>query len=310
MANTTTANVMTSGSLGEMITREAIRVFESNLYFAKMGKLAKLPVGYNKYTFPTIDESVAAAALTEGTTPSEGSFAITNVEVTLTQFGGYAILSDVLLTDAPVNVVIEASVEAARQVAETFDADIQDVIDAGTNVTYIGQSSRAALTASDTMTSAALAKEVNLLRADDAPTFDGGYYAAIMHPHVFHDLQQESGTGTYIDLHKYDTPEALFKGETGALFGARVLVSSNVQFYTDGGAGTVDAYPTYVFGRDAYGVVMSGDIQTIFKTTGSAGTADPLDQRATVAGKIRGKAAILKQSALRRIECASSLGAN
>ena len=301
---------MTSGSLGEMITREAIRVFESNLYFAKMGKLAKLPVGYNKYTFPTIDESVAAAALTEGTTPSEGSFAITNVEVTLTQFGGYAILSDVLLTDAPVNVVIEASVEAARQVAETFDADIQDVIDAGTNVTYIGQSSRAALTASDTMTSAALAKEVNLLRADDAPTFDGGYYAAIMHPHVFHDLQQESGTGTYIDLHKYDTPEALFKGETGALFGARVLVSSNVQFYTDGGAGTVDAYPTYVFGRDAYGVVMSGDIQTIFKTTGSAGTADPLDQRATVAGKIRGKAAILKQSALRRIECASSLGAN
>ena len=212
MSNTTTGKVMTSGNLGEMITRAAIRVFESNLYFAKMGKMAKLPVGYNKYTFPTIDESVAAAALTEGTTPSEGSFSITNVEVTLTQFGGYAILSDVLLTDAPVDVVIEASVEAARQVAEAFDADVQDVIDAGTNVIYGGDATaRTEIAAGDTMTSTLLAKSVNLLRANDAPKWDGGYYAAIMHPHVFHDLQVESGTGTYIDLHKYDTPEALFK---------------------------------------------------------------------------------------------------
>lgn len=311
MANTTTANVMTAGSLGEMITREAIRVFESNLYFAKMGTMAKLPLGYNKYTFPTVDQSVAAAALTEGTTPSEGTFRITNVEVTLTQFGGFAILSDVLLTDAPVDVVIEASVEAARQVAKKFDVDVQDVIDAGTNVIYGGDAtSRAEIAASDTMAATLLAKSVNLLRSNDAPTFEGGYYAAIMHPHVFHDLQVESGTGTYIDLHKYDTPEALFKGETGALYGARILVSSNVQFFVNGGDANVDAYPTYVFGQKAYGVVMSGDIQAIFKATGSAGTADPLEQRATVAGKIRGKAAILKQAALYRIETSSSLGAN
>lgn len=310
MATTTTGNVMTSGNLGELITRDAIRVFQSNLYFAKMGKKTTLPRGFNKYSFPTVDESIAAAALTEGTTPSEGSFSLTNVEVTLSQFGGFAILSDVVLSDAPVDVFIEAAVEAARQVANKFDADIQDVLDEGTNVTHIGQSSRDALTASNTMTSAALAKEVNLLKASDAPTMEGGYYAAIMHPHVFHDLQQESGTGTYIDLHKYDTPEALFAGEAGALYGARILVSSNVQFYADGGSGTVDAYPTYVFGKDAYGVVMSGEIEVITKGIGSSGTDDPLNQRATVAGKVRGKAAILKQAALRRIESASSLGAN
>lgn len=145
------------------------------------------------------------------------------------------------------------------------------------------------------------------MRADDAPKYSGGYYATIMHPHVFHDLQQEAGTGTFIDLRKYDTPEELFSGEAGAMWGTRILLSSNVQFYADGGATTVDVYPTYIFGKDAYGVVMSGGLETIAKALGSGGTADPLNQRMTVGAKIRGKSAILKQAALRRLETASSL---
>lgn len=311
MSTQTTSNFVTSGSLGEKIRREAIPVFESNLYFAKLGKMANLPMGFNKYTFPTVDESAAAVTLTEGVTPTEGQATITNVEVTLSQFGKHVVLSDVLLSDAPVSVVVVASVEMARVTAEKFDADIQDVLDAGTNVTYQGQTARADITTSDVITSTAFAKEVNLLRASDAPKFDGGYYISVMHPHVFHDLQQESGTGTFIDLRKYDTPEELFSGEAGAQWGARILLSSNVQFYADGGASSaVDVYPTYFIGKDAYGVVMSGGLQTIAKPLGSGGTEDPLNQRMTVGAKIRGKAAILKQAAIRRLETASSLGAN
>ncbi len=310
MAVTTTSTVMTSGSLWEYIRRMAIRNFESNLVFAKLGKSEQLPIGYNKYSFPTVDESIASAALTEGTVPSEGTFNLTNVEVTLTQFGGYGILSDVLVSDAPVNVFMEASFEASRQTANAFDADIQDVIDAGTNVIYSDDTGRATIAAGDTITAVMLAKAVNNLKANDAPTYDGGYFASVMHPHIFHDLQVESGTWTYIDLHKYDTPEALFAGEAGALYWARILVSSNVQFYADGGATTTDVYPTYVFGKNAYWVVTSGGLQTFVEGVGSAGTADPLHQKATVGAKIRGKAAILKQAALYRIEAASSLGAN
>ena len=310
MATQSTGNFVTAGSLGEKIRREAIPVFESNLFFAKLGKMANLPMGFNKYTFPTVDESAAAVVLTEGVTPTEGQATITNIEVTLTQFGKHVVLSDVLLSDAPVSVVVVASVEMARVTAEKFDADIQDVLDAGTNVTYVGQTSRAAITATDVITSTAVAREVNLLRAADAPKYDGSYYVTVMHPHVFHDLQQESGTGTFIDLRKYDTPEDLFNGEAGAMWGTRILLSSNVQFYADGGATTVDVYPTYFLGKDAYGVVMSGGLQTIAKAIGSGGTEDPLNQRMTVGAKIRGKSAILKQAAIRRLESASSLGAN
>jgi len=257
---------MTAGNLGEYITRMAIRQYESRLFFAKIGKNKQLPIGDNTYSFPTVDESVAMGTLTEGTTPSEGSFSLTNVTVTLGQYGGFVKLSDILLTDAPVEVITEAAVEAGRQAAEKADAVIQDAIDGGSNVIYGGDATaRANVDSSDTIASANIAKAVNLLKANDAPTYDGGYYITVMHPHVFHDLQQESGTGTYIDLHKYDTPEALFSGEAGAMWGTRFLVSSNVQFYADGGATTTDVYPTYVVGKDAFGVVMSGGLQTFVK---------------------------------------------
>ena len=311
MATTTSGNIMTSGNLAEYIQSQAIPTFKSNLMFAKMGRLAELPKGFNKYTFPTVDAIADAVALTEGTTPSDSDFRLTNVEVTLSQFGRHVTITDVVSSDSPVDAFLTAATEVAYRTAKGFDSDIQDVIDAGTNVTYIGQTSRAAITASDTITADSLAQEVNKLKASDAPTFEGGYYAAVMHPHVFHDLQQQTwGDGSYIDLHKYDTPEALFSGEAGALYGARILVTSNVQFYADGGASNVDVYPTYVFGNEAYGVVMSGGLQTIIEGLGSGGTSDPFHQRATIAGKVRGKAAILKQDALRRIESASSLGAN
>ena len=310
MATTTTGNIMTSGNLAEYIRSQAIPTFKSNLMFAKMGRLEELPKGFNKYSFPTVDAIADAVALTEGITPSDSDFRLTNVEVTLSQFGRHLTITDLLSSDSPVDAFLTAATEVAYRTAKGFDSDIQNVIDAGTNVTYVGQSDRASITASDTITANSIATEVNKLKASDAPTFEGGYYAAIMHPHVFHDLQQESGTGTHIDLYKYDNPEALLAGESGALYGARILVTSSVQFYADGGASNVDVYPTYVFGNEAYGVVMSGGLQTIIEGLGSAGTADPLHQRATIAGKVRGKAAILKQDALRRIESASSLGAN
>lgn len=51
----------------------------------------------------------------------------------------------------------------------------------------------------------------------------------------------------------------------------------------------LDIHATLVFGADSYGVVDvmgSGTLQTIVKRPGSAGAADPLDQRGTVGAKV------------------------
>jgi len=53
----------------------------------------------------------------------------------------------------------------------------------------------------------------------------------------------------------------------------------------------VTLHNSLVFGSDSYGVIDvagSGTLQTIIKPRGSAGTADPLDQRSTVGAKVMG----------------------
>lgn len=315
MATTTTWNIMTSGNLWEFIQREAIRNFEAALFFKQTGKIVSLPFGMNKYTFPTVDNKDGAAIqLTEGVTPTETAFTLTNVEVTLAQYGSFALLSDVVMTDSPVNAVQEAAFELGRDLANKADAVIQDAIDGGTNVIYGGAAtSRVTVAAGSTMTAAKLAEATSRLKTNDAPFFDGMAYVAIMHPDVAYDLQQESGTGTFIDLNKYTDSNARkpLKGEMGMLFGARVVASSNVQFFADAGVGwTVDVYPTYVVGRNAYATVMAGGMETFINGLGSEGSADPLHQRLSVGGKVRLASAILKNEALYRIETSSSLGAN
>ena len=67
-----------------------------------------------------------------------------------------------------------------------------------------------------------------------------------------------------------------------------------------------DVYTTLIFGKDAYGVVDidgSDTVQTIIKPCGSAGTSDPLNQRATIGAKVAGyAAAILNDLWIVRIE--------
>ncbi len=72
----------------------------------------------------------------------------------------------------------------------------------------------------------------------------------------------------------------------------------------------MDVHSTLIFGKDAYGVVDvagSGALQIIIKPHGSAGTQDPLDQRATVGAKVAAyTAAILNDLWILRIEHAVS----
>ena len=79
---------------------------------------------------------------------------------------------------------------------------------------------------------------------------------------------------------------------------ATASLSANAIVYsTDCGAidgstkAGVTLHNSIIFGADAYGVIDvagSGTLQTIIKPRGSAGTADPLDQRSTVGAKVMG----------------------
>lgn len=74
------------------------------------------------------------------------------------------------------------------------------------------------------------------------------------------------------------------------------------------GADGSAVYAVICLGKDAYGTttVEGGGLQHIFKPKGSAGTADPLDQRWTMGWKALHVAERLDESRMLRIECGST----
>ena len=61
-------------------------------------------------------------------------------------------------------------------------------------------------------------------------------------------------------------------------------------------------------GKEGYGMIdpEGGSMETIIKALGSAGTADPLNQRSTVGYKFEQATKILYEERVLRVECGSS----
>lgn len=96
---------------------------------------------------------------------------------------------------------------------------------------------------------------------------------------------------------------------TGEKFSA--IADNTVVYPGEGGKDGRDVYSTLVLGDNAYGVteVTGGGLQHIVKQLGSAGTADPLNQRATVGWKAIKVAERLVEQYMIRIETVSTFAA-
>ena len=94
----------------------------------------------------------------------------------------------------------------------------------------------------------------------------------------------------------------------------RIRVSSNIETVentpTGEGATKVKVHKAVIYGRHAYGVVNvekgQGKASIIVKPFGSAGTADPLNQRSTIGWKSFFTAVRLNELAICRIETGAS----
>ena len=98
--------------------------------------------------------------------------------------------------------------------------------------------------------------------------------------------------------------------ETASLAADAIVYSEDAGALDPETKTAMDVHSPLIFGKDAYGVVDvagSGALQIIIKPHGSAGTQDPLDQRATVGAKVAAyTAVILNELWLLRIEHAVS----
>ncbi len=293
-----------------------IDLAEANLVHDQFAQKHPIPknggktIEFRKYdTLPK-----ALTPLTEGVTPDGQKISLSVIRGTVSQYGGYVELSDILLLTAIDNQLVTATKALGSQAGRTLDTITREVLNGGTNVQYAeGQvSSRAALYFTDetdncNLTVDAIRRAVRFLKVMNAPKING-YYAGIIHPDVSYDLMSDP---KWVNVKSYSDPEGIYEGEIGRIEGVRFVETSEAKVFTGGAAGSRDVYSTLVLGDDAYGTteLTGGGLQHIVKQLGSAGTGDPLNQRATAGWKATKVAIRLVENYMVRVETTSTFTA-
>jgi N4-gp56 family major capsid protein len=307
MTNTqTTQTAGLSPTMQTYYDRKLLGRMLPNLVHRQFGQKRPMPKNNGKTANFRKFSSLAPATtpLTEGVTPNGNNITITEVTATIAQYGDYVEHSDLVDLVAIDPVVDEMADVLGEQGAETIDAVTRDAISTGTNVQYAnGRASRATVAAGDNLTVNEVRKAVRTLKRNKAKPIDGKDYVAIVEPGTTYDLQSDP---KWEEAAKYAGSKQIFDGEIGRLYGVRFVETTEAKKFPGAGAGGVDVYSTLVIGKDAYGIIDisgSGNARMIIKPKGSAGAADPLNQRGTVGWKVEAYTAkILEQAAMVRIE--------
>lgn len=290
--------------------RTLLESAKPNLIHAQFGQKRPIPKnGGKKIEFRRYGAlPKALTPLTEGVTPDGRKLTVTAIEAEVHQYGDYVSLSDVLDLTAIDNNVLEATKAIGNQAGLTLDTITRNVMQAGTNVMYcpkIGTggattaiTSRADLDATCKLTVDVVKRAVATLKANNVPKI-GGDYVGIIHPYASYDLMSDP---KWEEMHKYTSAENMYEGEIGRIAGVRFVESSEALIVKTSTNPAV--FCTLVLGENAYGVtdVTGGGLKTIIKQLGSAGTADPLDQRSTVGWKAMQTAEILQENYMIRVE--------
>ena len=313
-----------------VISRENTEFYDRTLLFravalfvhTKFGQVRDIPRngGTNTIKFRRYGNlSAATTALSEGVTPAGNELSVTDITATVAQYGDFITVTDVVDYESKDPVLIEAAEILGDQMGDTIDQLTRDVLAAGTVVTYVGDTSRAGITTTDLITATEVRKAVRTLKNAKARRVTrminastgiatepvSAAYIGIVHPDATYDLQDETG---WVPVEKYSSTMKVMEGEVGKLNDVRFVETTNAKVFSGAGAGAIDVYATIIIGMDAYGITrISGEaVRNIIKPLGSAGSADPLDQRATSGWKITFVAKILNDSFMVRLEHAVS----
>ena len=243
--------------------------------------------------------------ISEGVTPDGQSLNMSTIEATVAQYGGYITLSDVLLLTAIDNNLVQATKLLGAQAGSTLDTITREVLNGGTNVIFSGgKEAREDLDGTSLLTVDDVKKAVRLLKNQNAEQISGSW-VGIIHPDIAYDLTNDPA---WKDVKTYSDPSDIYEGEIGKIYGVRFVETTEAKIWAGAGAGGRAVYSTLILGDNAYGVteISGGGLQHIVKQLGSAGTGDPLDQRATAGWKATKVAERLVEQYMVRIESGST----
>lgn len=251
-------------------------------------------------------------ALQEGVTPAGTSLSVTDITATVLQYGDYVTITDKVMYETYDPILTETADILGEQAGDSVDRLMRDVLAAGTTIQWASTATQDnQVTAAMKITRDEVKEAVRTLRGNNAKPVTSmidpstGYntvpvgrsFIGIVSEDTAYDL--DSATG-FIPVENYPNRSTVMEDEIGSLAGVRFIMSTNAYVATGAGNGGVDVHYTVIFGQNAYAMTrISGEtLKNIVKPLGSAGTADPLDQRATSGWKLTFAGKILNQNYL------------
>ena len=263
--------------------------------------------------------TAATTALTEGVTPSGSQLSTTELTATVLQYGDYVTVTDIVDMQSYDPVLTGVAEDLlGDQAGLTLDNLCRDVIAATTTIQYASTATTTATVDDPMKLNRAEVKEmVRTLRGNNAKpvmmminpstgyntTPVGKSFIGIISEDTLYDLDDATG---WIPVEKYPNKSNVMEDEVGSLGNVRFLMTTEAKTKT--GTLTTTVHITLIFGTRAYAQTrISGEaLKNIVKPLGSAGSADPLNQRATSGWKATYVAKILNNSWIGAIEHAVS----
>lgn len=275
--------------------------------------------------------ATAPTPLSEGLPPAGKSKTKTDISATIQPYGDFIEDSDMVLDYQPDAHSVENVELLGQQMGETFDALYRDMWAGATNIVYANGTSSA--TVSQVIDRNDLDRAIRLLRVNKAKTFSpmvmAGQkigtlpimpsYWGMLDERMFFDVRHIDG---FLLPSEYAQSTGIVAGEGGSdKNGIRFLVSP-AGYFLPGATGVTiaatdvkntggfaDIYSLFLVGQEAAGGinVAGGNGGVIRKGLGSAGTSDPLDQRATIGWKKYDARKILNQDFMVEVQAAVSL---
>ena len=266
------------------------------------------------------DLAAAASPLSESVDVTPVAMSDSQVTVTLAEYGNAVLTTAKLRGTSFLDVDTVAANVDGYNAGISIDSVVRDVLSGGSNVIYATggtttPSSRTTVQAEDVISANDVRRVTAQLRSANVPTFNG-VYMAFIHPDVSYDLRSETGAAAWRDPHVNVDTDMIYNGEIGTFEAVRFIETPRAALFANasdgsGGTGTIDVYATHIMGRQALAKAHSivdgnGPLPRVVRGP----VVDTLERFQPIGWYWLGGYGRFREASLRRIESASSIGAN
>ena len=262
------------------------------------------------------DVAAATSTLSETTDVTPVALSDSQVTVTLYEYGNALVTTAKLRGTAFLDVDSAAANVIGYNAGDSMDQVVGSVLAAGSNVAYSGTSTaRNDTAANDNLTANDIRKQVAALRKANVPTFNGSYIGFI-HPDVSYDFRSATDASAWRTPANYVDPTGIYNGEIGLFESVRFIETPRAPLFANagngtGGAGTIDVYATLIMGRQALAKAFSTqDGNGAMPKVVRGNVTDLLMRLQPMGWYWLGGYGRFREASLRRIESASTIGAN